>query len=288
MLLLPGIVMALVVGITYLLMSHEEIDNFVGYYTGRSNFDNNILGPKESFQKILHIITGIMFGLQLLPILIVGISKIYTYEKLIDKYYSDTDNKSLRNVKIMLIMFIVASIFSLIANYVGKSYFYHSKFLLIMPSLLFSTLLFALSYIGYNLQYSAMDLEEIHSGDDDANISEDDSMDLQQLIIDLMERDKMFLQQDLKLSDMTAKLGTNRTYVYNTINIDMGMSFSDFVNKYRVEYSKQLLLDNSEMSMQEIASKSGFSSESAFYRNFKLVMGSTPYQWIKANEGRRQ
>jgi AraC-like DNA-binding protein len=56
----------------------------------------------------------------------------------------------------------------------------------------------------------------------------------------------------------------------------MGTSFSDYINGKRVDYATQLLEDHPELSINDVMMKSGFTSSSAFYRNFKKFKGITP------------
>lgn len=278
LILLPGVLIAIAVGFVYFLMTTEERNNFLlGYLYNRPDI---VLGHKATIQKVLHLTTSTVFALQMFPILFVGIKKIYVYQKKVDSYYSYTENKYLNTVKLLLFLFVATSIISFIMNLIGKSYFTGSMLLLVIPSVLFSVLLFTLAYISYRLEYSAMELKEMFQEAEEPLI-ETQFDDLKKRIVELMERDRLFLQQDLKISDLTALLGTNRNYIYNAINVDMGISFSEFINRYRVEYAKQLLIDNPKANISEIISDSGFSSEVSFYRNFKHFVGTTPSQWLK-------
>jgi AraC-like DNA-binding protein len=56
----------------------------------------------------------------------------------------------------------------------------------------------------------------------------------------------------------------------------MGTSFSDYINGLRVDYAARLLEENPDLSINEVIIKSGFTSTSAFYRNFKKFKGITP------------
>ena len=56
----------------------------------------------------------------------------------------------------------------------------------------------------------------------------------------------------------------------------MGISFSDYINGLRVDYALKLLEERPELSINDVLFKSGFTSSSAFYRNFKKFKGVTP------------
>lgn len=278
LILLPGIIMAISSGVLYILMSTEDRNIFImGSLYNNPGF---VLGALPKAQKTLHLITSVIFALQLLPILFTGFKSIYAYQKQVDAYYSYTENKNLNSVKILLLLFLATSTISFIINFLGRSFFAGSMLLLIIPSSLFSMLLFILSYIGYRHEFSAIELKEMFQIPTES-IPDTHFDDLKNRIVELMEKKQLFLQQDLKISDLSSILGTNRNYIYNTINVNMGISFSEFINRYRVEHAKQLLIGNPKLSVSEISSKSGFSSEVSFYRNFKLFVGTTPLQWSK-------
>jgi len=96
----------------------------------------------------------------------------------------------------------------------------------------------------------------------------------------LMEETEIFRRQNLKIIDVAKQLGTNVTYVSSCINRLHGGSFNDFINRYRVKYAKQWLLDNPGKKVSEAGESAGFSSEASFYRNFKALAGCTPLEWL--------
>ena len=96
----------------------------------------------------------------------------------------------------------------------------------------------------------------------------------------LMEERQLFLQPGLSLRDVAQALGTNVRYISDCINSSTGASFSDYVNGYRVRHAQALMKDRPGMPLSAVATESGFSSESTFFRNFKALTGKTPLQWL--------
>lgn len=113
----------------------------------------------------------------------------------------------------------------------------------------------------------------------------DDTVEKQLMdrICQMMEQEKLFLNSDLKLSDVSAVLSTNSRYVSETIRNQRQTSFTQFVNGYRVEHAKKLMKENTDRKIAEIATLSGFSGESSFFRTFKSFTGVTPKEWIAQN-----
>ena len=98
-------------------------------------------------------------------------------------------------------------------------------------------------------------------------------------IIRLVEDKQMYLNSSLKLSDIASELGVHQNEVSACINSNKGSSFSQFVNGYRIDYAKQLILRQPELKMSVVAEQSGFASESVFFRTFKSFVGATPKEW---------
>jgi len=105
---------------------------------------------------------------------------------------------------------------------------------------------------------------------------------LKEQLSKIIEEEELFKQPDLRVTDIAARLATNRTYVSAIIKSLSGDSFSTLVNGYRVRHAQKLMQEHPEMSVTEIAEESGFSSRSAFYRNFKDMTGLSPAEWKKA------
>ena len=84
----------------------------------------------------------------------------------------------------------------------------------------------------------------------------------------------------MKISDLSEAVGSNRTYVSAAINKMAGVSFSDYVNRYRVRYALELMRNDRNLQMNDIAEKAGFIDRVSFYRCFKRSTGKSPSEWI--------
>ena len=102
---------------------------------------------------------------------------------------------------------------------------------------------------------------------------------LMQRICQLMEQQQLFMNPNLKITDLATALGTNRSAISNCINSQRNCSFPQFINTYRVAYAQELLHSQPDIKMAEVWVKAGFSSEASFYRIFKAITGTTPSAW---------
>ena len=103
---------------------------------------------------------------------------------------------------------------------------------------------------------------------------------LMERIDKVMEEQKLYQNSELKLQDVANALGTNRRFISESINSQVGCSFSQFVNTYRIEHAKQLLRKNAGQKIADVYYESGFANETTFFRTFKSVTGMTPKEWL--------
>ena len=102
-------------------------------------------------------------------------------------------------------------------------------------------------------------------------------------IIAIMETRRVYLNPELKMSDIADALGVHKNTVSACINAQAGCSFTQFVNRYRVEHAQELLRRNPEMKITAVCKESGFSTESSFFRAFRAICNTTPREWLAAN-----
>lgn len=82
----------------------------------------------------------------------------------------------------------------------------------------------------------------------------------------------------ISLSDIAKKLGYNYHYLSKKFNKIFSMSFSDFLNLYRLETAIELL-NETDLTVTEIAIESGFQSIRSFNELFKKHTGTTPVKY---------
>ncbi|GEA11965.1 AraC family transcriptional regulator [Alteromonas sp. KUL49] len=90
-----------------------------------------------------------------------------------------------------------------------------------------------------------------------------------------MEVDELFKDEDLSLNRLSIEISISENYISETLSQCLHTNFFQFVNGYRIDEAKQLLL-NSDMLVSSIAYEVGFKSKSTFNSAFKKLVGSTP------------
>lgn len=98
----------------------------------------------------------------------------------------------------------------------------------------------------------------------------------------LFEKEQVYLNPRLRLSELAMLLGTNRTYLSQYFNQNCESTFYDFVNDYRIHHAK-LLLHSTDDTLETIAMNSGFNSLSTFRRAFVQREGMSPIEFRASN-----
>ena len=272
--LLPSLLCCLAVGLLYTLMDPQETATFVKHYLYDDEFAS--LSGLAYWQAVIHVVVRIVFALQVPLVLFFGFRRVTAYNAVVETNYSNIEGKRIVRVKTLLVLFAVTSLVAFVFNLIGRQRFIDGAEPLAIPAVLFSMLLLLIGHVGLNQQFSVQDIEAEVFMESEPMAEDCGYSELLEKIRKLMSEEKLYLYPNLKVSDLAMRLNSNRNYVYNAINVEMGISFSDYINGQRIDYASKLLEAHPEMSINDVMIKSGFTSTSAFYRNFKKFKGITP------------
>jgi AraC-like DNA-binding protein len=102
----------------------------------------------------------------------------------------------------------------------------------------------------------------------------------------LMENDKIYLDEKITLQSLAEKLSIPPYQLSQLLNEKMNQSFPDFINSYRIQEAKEILIGpgGEEKKNTALAYDVGFNSMAAFYKAFKKFTGMTPSQYKKENQ----
>nr|WP_299071634.1 helix-turn-helix transcriptional regulator [uncultured Allomuricauda sp.] len=228
----------------------------------------------------------------IVPPFIIGIL-IYTYTFI--KYSKDRQEKKWVTflwalVFTLLFSWVILILAALFFNYDGSSF--------MMFLALFGTFLIHLTaYFGVFKFRLARDKEGINallnkkmsSLDKDSMINSRFNKDntVESLTTDnhhfknlenLCKNNHIYRDSTLSREKVAEKLGISAGYVSQLVNTITGQNFSNYINHYRVESVKKMILDSEfeNYSLLAIGLESGFTSKTTFYNAFKKATGMTP------------
>jgi AraC-like DNA-binding protein len=123
-----------------------------------------------------------------------------------------------------------------------------------------------------------------------STLNDEKQVDLMNAFTQLMNDEKLYLENDLSLDNVAKRMNTNRTYLSQVINDQFNSNFSNLINEYRVREAQAILLDpdNKIYTIEAIALKVGFNSKSTFNQVFKKITGLTPSVYMEMEESKNE
>lgn len=114
-----------------------------------------------------------------------------------------------------------------------------------------------------------------------SGLSDEEKERLKTELISIMRTESLYLNNDLKLGDLSEKLDTTRHHISQVLNDKFEVNFFEFINQFRIEEAKNLLASESSasLSVKEIVYQSGFNNKVSFYNAFKKETGLTPSEY---------
>ncbi|MEL7122795.1 MAG: helix-turn-helix domain-containing protein [Bacteroidota bacterium] len=92
----------------------------------------------------------------------------------------------------------------------------------------------------------------------------------------LFQEKELFRNSNLKIADVANELRIPSQRLSQLLNDNLGKSFSLFINEYRIDAAKKMLIQDDKFKLETIGYECGFNSKSTFFTTFKKLTGSTP------------
>ncbi|MGL5979360.1 MAG: helix-turn-helix domain-containing protein [Phocaeicola sp.] len=113
-----------------------------------------------------------------------------------------------------------------------------------------------------------------------SSLSDEKSIQIFQQLEQLMQEQKRYKEPTITKELVAEELGTNRTYLSRIINEQTHLSFTHYINKYRLEEAVRILSDpTNPIPLKALSAMLGFNAISTFYNLFQSKVGMTPAQY---------
>jgi AraC-like DNA-binding protein len=249
---------------------------------------NEIVEDEKTLKLISSCLKGtVILGLSAIflgqnTFYIIKCFKLYQRHQLvISNSYSYTEKVNLNWLKILIFGYIFLISGLVAAHLVDDSVSYY---------FFYSTILLYVVFAGYHaitqkpIEIFEGIIEEI-SDKNKIDVQTEFFIQLKEDLVFLMEKKSLFLDLTLNIQELSNRLKTNNKYLSTLINQEFEMNFVSFVNSYRIEEAKKLLLDpdKENLTIEAIGNEAGFKSKSAFNVAFKKITGVTPSAFVKAD-----
>jgi AraC-like DNA-binding protein len=104
---------------------------------------------------------------------------------------------------------------------------------------------------------------------------------LENRLEELMNGEKIFCDEDLSIKRVADMLSIQPSQFSLYLNHRLGINFSTYINRYRVEEAIDMMKDDRRRSLLSIAFAVGFNSKSVFYDAFTKQTGLSPAKYRK-------
>jgi AraC-like DNA-binding protein len=239
----------------------------------------------EHHQRLINVVFWVIVVVQFSSYLFFIRKKWIAYQEFVKQELSNKEGVDISWVRFFMIVFLLINVFFLFSLFVVIHFPvgpWHPK----TTALIFSLSVFALGYKGI-LQKELFQSGEPIVRDNiiEPSLNAENKIDKQlidRLLLYMIEK-RPYLDAELTLSSLAKDLNISRSQLSILINDGMGDNFYDFVNKYRVEEVKRLMVDPQvkNYSLLGIALEAGFKSKSTFNLIFKRFTGLTPTEYRK-------
>ena len=102
---------------------------------------------------------------------------------------------------------------------------------------------------------------------------------LMKKIDELVAVNKLYLEPDLSLLQISETLNEKERNISQAINTIQRRNVTDYINSLRIEHACNLLMSDKEKPVFEVMYESGFNTKGAFNLTFKKFTGKTPTQY---------
>lgn len=114
-----------------------------------------------------------------------------------------------------------------------------------------------------------------------------DLASLQEKLQRLMQEEELYTEEDLSLEGLAERLGATAHQLSEFFNARLGVSFVTYINGFRIQHARQLLLESPSRSILSIAYDSGFAAKSTFNLAFQRHCGLTPTDYRRQHRQKK-
>ena len=300
---LPSLVVGIGTFVSYMAMDDNQMSGYVTTVLINKSHSSQYNAPIY----MLHHLFSIELYTSIALVQMVGtatctIINLKRYHRRLREFHSALDEESIYIDNALLIWFIAIIPFTFGIILVKETFWQQNLVLASFFFVGYSTVYFGIFYYGSQRKYTVENLaEDLQQADMEAMLNKYDSEEEDDAESEgdktgtgkyarhlaqfnkLIEEELIFLQSNLRADELASRMYTNRTYLSRMLKEEFQCTFSDYINRQRIEYSQKLMRENPDIKLAELAENSGFISINSFGRTFKQFAGLPPKEWLKRN-----
>ncbi len=209
------------------------------------------------------------------------------------EYYSDMENKTLLWIKTIIYIYLFFYAFWITEDLIGLKFEFIQEYFARASGILTLAMIYWIGHNGFSQSeifhlpiYASEEKDPVKTIEDQTNEKETEqdkehSSEIFHQLSQKIREDKLFLQRDITIRNLSLQLEINPKELSKWIKIHTQKNFYHYINQFRVEEFKRLLQTEkaNHLSLLGLSEEAGFSSKSTFYSIFKSYEGITPKQY---------
>lgn len=279
----PGAVIMLLMSISELAMGADETREAIAELVLRTR----ALTEGHSWGYHMYAFFGNQFYRSWMLISLVAVFywggwAIHTYQKQLEDYLTGIPVSLTRGIRWLYLSFVLFSLSGGLMAACEYTQTLHEWFMPVFATGIAVSYLLMGHFAG-QVKYSAetvneWTVNEVSVNDGTVNEKEEDPFRERLAVI---EREALYRDPNLTIFTLSRTIGTNRTYLTRAFREVYGESFSEHINRLRIEEAIRLMTESPQMPLHDIAARVGYNSPTSLYRNFVRIHGCAPSEYIK-------
>ncbi|WP_198553816.1 AraC family transcriptional regulator [Tenacibaculum sp. Bg11-29] len=205
---------------------------------------------------------------------------INVHNKLLPYSYKNIKYKKLTWLTIFCVICIVVNIFYHISHLVFKNNY---TIIVIDLSVFLIPLYYVtiVSLVQINI-YNLTDRDKLNALNNKKLYSKDELEAYFDIVEKYLLEEKIFLNPSLNLKTFAERISLPSRAVSNCIYQINGTSFNYLIHTYRVDEFKKIIKEENykNYSIEALSCEVGYNSRASFYKNFKMITGTSPSKFI--------
>jgi AraC-like DNA-binding protein len=261
-------------------------------------FGENVFLNKN--QSVLALAIQVVRTIHVMVYVVLCLAMINRFGKVLEKNFSEIERINLHKCKDVLRLYVMVCAIAIIVFIAGFFIPFHLVMANNLLGLGISILIYILAYISWGQQVvkvnqlvpvevpQAIEPQPpvltdpgYEKGRITLHLSDEQYQSLSKRLEKLLDHDKVYLENELSLAQLSEKLETAPYQASELISRKYQESFFDLINRYRIEEVKRRLNDPAfaHLSILGVALDCGFNSKSSFNTAFKKFTNLTPSQY---------
>lgn len=240
--------------------------------------DYGMLSVFDQREKVLTTIQwtySIVFVVQFVHLgffLIKNLFLAKNYSKGLTSEYSNIDTKInwIRYFNMTLLFILILSAIFLYILLVTDIYRRQLDYIYVIP---IGVLFYFISFKFMRTEWKPIENGTKYQG---SSLSKDEIPNHIIKLNELMQEEKMYLNNVIRLSDLAGMMTISTHHLSQLINEQYELSFYDFINQFRVNEAKSIIINHPEYKLLQVAFDAGFNNKTSFVNAFKKFEKITP------------